>query len=98
MKKRLVTSYNNLTPELQEEVKKQYPNGFNDSMMRINKGPEDFFYAIVLETADINYLIKIDVKIDKHVDDEDEHYDDDEIKGADEIIGASDDNYDDNDQ
>lgn len=96
MKKRLVTSYNNLTPELQEEVKKQYPNGFNDSMMRINKGPEDFFYAIVLETADINYLIKIDVKIDKHV--EDEHYDDDEIKGADEIIGASDDNYDDNDQ
>lgn len=90
MKKRLVISYNSLTPEQQEEVKKQHPNGFQDSMMRISKGPDDFFYAIVFETEEINYLIKIDVKIGDHIEDEDEHFDDDEIKGADEIIGMDD--------
>ena len=51
-KKRVVVSYKNLSAELREEVKKKYPNGYTDSMIRIDKGPGDFFYAIVLETED----------------------------------------------
>ncbi|MFI3266461.1 MAG: hypothetical protein R3Y15_04840 [Rikenellaceae bacterium] len=92
MKKRLVISYDNLTPELKEEVKAQHPNGFNDSMMRIDKGADDFFYAIVLETEEINYLIKIDVKIDDKVDDDD-HFDDDEIKDTDDLISTGDEQF-----
>lgn len=85
-KKRLVTSYHNLSTELQNELKQLYPNGFSDSMMRIEKPNGDFFYAVPFETEDVNYLVKIDVKIDDRTDDDDDKdYYDDEIKGADEL-------------
>lgn len=85
-KKRLIVSYHNLAPELQEELKKQYPLGYTDKMLRIEKGPGDFFYAVLLETAEINYLVKVDVKIDDDPEEEeDKGYYDDEIKGAEEI-------------
>ena len=91
-KKRLVVSYHNLPAELQEELKKKYPNGYTDSMLRIDKGPGDFFYAVVLETEDTSYLVKVDVKVDGQLDEEeDKEYYDDEIKGADDIQGGDDD-------
>ena len=71
-KKRVVVSYKNLSPELQEEIKKQYPNGYTDSMLRVDKGPGDFFYAIMLETEEVSYLVKVDVKVDDQVEDEDD--------------------------
>lgn len=55
-------------------------------MIRIDKGPGDFFYAVVFETEDTNYLVKVDVKIDGNPDEEDDKdYYDDDIKGADDI-------------
>ena len=90
-KKRLIVSYHNLAPELQEELKKQYPTGYTDKMIRIEKGPGDFFYAVLLETAEINYLVKVDVKIDDDPEEEeDKGYYDDEIKGAEEISSEGD--------
>ena len=86
-KKRVAISYKNLSPELRDEVKKQYPNGYTDHMIRIDKGPGDFFYAIVLETEDTSYLIKVDVKVDDQVEEDDKDFvGDDEIKDDDEII------------
>lgn len=83
-KKRVVISYKNLSPELQEEIKKQYPNGYTDSMLRVDKGPGDFFYAIMLETEEVSYLVKVDVKVDDQVEDEDDKdYYSDEIKETD---------------
>lgn len=58
-KKRLVVSYKNISEELREELKKSYPSGFQDAMIRVDKGPGDFFYAVDLETDDIHYLIKV---------------------------------------
>ncbi|MBR3775792.1 MAG: hypothetical protein IKL12_06770 [Alistipes sp.] len=85
-KKRLVTSYNNLTAEQQEEVKALYPRGFAEVMTRIDKPNGDFFYVVPYETDEVSYLVKIDVKIDDSTDDvDDDFYGDDEIKGADEI-------------
>lgn len=85
-KKRLVTSIHNLAPELLDELKRKYPLGFTDSMIRIDKPNGDFFYAVPFETADIMYLVKIDVKIDDSADDDDDKdYYDDDIKGADDI-------------
>jgi hypothetical protein len=95
-KKRVVVSYNNMAPELQDALKEKYPKGFTDSMIRIDKGPGDFFYAVVFETDDTNYLVKIDVKIDGNVDEEEEkEYYDDDIKGADDIMDNSSDDEDD---
>ena len=91
-KKRVAISYKNLSPELLEEVKKKYPYGWTDHMIRIDKSPTDFFYAIMLETEDTSYLIKVDVKVDaagQIEEDEDKEYCDDEIKGADDIADSS---------
>ena len=85
-KKRLVTSYNNLTAEQQAEVKALYPRGFAEVMTRIDKPNGDFFYVVPYETDEVSYLVKIDVKIDDSTDDvDDDFYGDDELKGADEI-------------
>ena len=92
-KKRLVTSFNNLPLELQEEVKAAYPLGYTDYMMRIDKPNGDFFFAVPFETEEISYLVKIDVKIDDvSGDEEDKDYYDDDLKGADEL--ANDDSED----
>lgn len=86
VKKHIVTSFRNLSPEMQEAVKEKYPIGFTDAMMRVDKPNGDFFYAVPFDTDDTAYLVKIDVKIDDNSQEEDEKdYFDDEIKGADEI-------------
>ena len=85
-KKRLVVSFNNMAPELQEEVKAAYPAGYTDFMMRIDKPNGDFFFAVPFETEEISYLVKIDVKIDDAPnEDDDKDYYDDDLKGADEL-------------
>ena len=85
-KKRLVVSFNNMAPELQEEVKAAYPAGYTDFMMRIDKPNGDFFFAVPFETEEISYLVKIDVKIDDASgEEEDKDYYDDDLKGADEL-------------
>ena len=76
-KKRLVASFRNLPSELQEAIKQKYPLGFSEAMMRIDKPNGEFFYAVPFETDEINYLVKIDVKIDDRADDD--------IKGADDL-------------
>ncbi|MDR2912424.1 MAG: hypothetical protein LBV38_03885 [Alistipes sp.] len=97
-KKRLIISYHNLSPELLEELKRQYPLGYTDKMIRIEKGPGDFFYAVLLETAEINYLVKVDVKIDDDPEEEDDKgYYDDDIKGAEDIADDGGDDGDDDD-
>ena len=98
-KKRLVTSFNNLAPELQEAVKAAYPLGYTDYMMRIDKPNGDFFFAVPFETEEISYLVKIDVKIDDMSgEEEDKDYYDDDLKGADELANDNmdDDTADDN--
>ena len=86
-KKRLVASFNNLSPELQEEIKAFYPKGFAEVMTRFDKPNGDFFYYVPFETEDTSYLVKIDVKIDDKAEEavEEDYYGDDELKGADEI-------------
>ncbi len=87
IKKHIVTSLHNLPQELQDAVKEQYPLGFTDAMIRINKPNGDFFYAVPFDTDEVAYMVKVDVKIDDKAqeDDDKDYYDDDEIKGADEI-------------
>jgi hypothetical protein len=72
-KKKLVISYKNLTPELLALVKKKYPYGYQDHVIKVSKPNNEFFYAITLDTEDASYLIKVNVKIDtKPKDDDDE--------------------------
>ena len=67
-KKRLVTSFDNLSPELQDALKKKYPYGFLDHVIKVNTATS-YFYAVTLETEDASYLVKVNVKIDSSLDD-----------------------------
>lgn len=85
-KKHIVASFHNLIPELQDAVKEKYPLGFTEAMIRVDKPNGDFFYAVPFDTEEVAYLVKIDVKIDDNpTEDDDKEYDDDEIKGADDL-------------
>ena len=89
VKRRSVVSFANLPEELQEEVKKLYPYGYNEAMMRIEKPNGDFFYAVPFETEEVSYLVKVTVKIDDHIEDNDDSdYYTDDLKGADEFADS----------
>lgn len=91
VKRRSVISYANLSPELQDEIKRLYPAGYNEAMMRIEKPNGEFFYAIPFETEEVSYLVKVTVKIDDHVEEEeDKDYYSDDLKGADEFADHAD--------
>jgi hypothetical protein len=64
-KKRIITSYEKLTPEVLDALKKQYPHGYADAVIKVDKGSEQFFHAIPVETDDTSYLVKVQVNIDK---------------------------------
>lgn len=93
-KKRVIVSYVNLSPELLQAFKTTYPHSYNEALIRIDKPGGDFFYVVPLETEEISYLVKVDVKIDtKPEEDLDKDYytdDEDEISGADQIADSAD--------
>ncbi|WP_302152310.1 hypothetical protein [uncultured Alistipes sp.] len=96
-KKHIVASLHNLSPELQEAVREKYPLGFTDAMMRVDRSNGDFFYAVPFDTDEVAYLVKIDVKVDDHAqDDDDKDYYDDEIQddGSSEGLEENDDDVD----
>jgi hypothetical protein len=96
-KKRLVVSYKNCSEEVLEAIKKKYPAGYNDYVMKVQKPNNDFFYAITVDTADASYLVKVDVKIDNLTEEEFEKEFGEEGGGAvseDSPIGREDDNID----
>ncbi|MDR0687719.1 MAG: hypothetical protein LBF55_03410 [Prevotellaceae bacterium] len=71
-KRRVVVSFKNLTPELLELLREKYPNGWNDYVIKVNKSETDFFHAVMLETDEASYLVKVDVKIDARPKDDDD--------------------------
>lgn len=90
-KRRSVISYANLSPELQIELKKAYPTGYTDHLVRIDKPNGEFFCAVPFETEEVSYLVKINVKIDEHPEEIfEKNYDDDNVKDEDIIEKSSD--------
>lgn len=75
-KKKIVISYKNLDPEIRKELEGQYPGGYQEDIIKIDKGNGDYFFALPMETEDTSYLVKIDVKVDLNHDDDDDTYHD----------------------
>lgn len=63
-RKRLVISYSNVTPEVLEAIRKKYPLGYSNHVIKVNTRGDEFFYAITVDTEDASYLVKVPVKID----------------------------------
>lgn len=67
-KKKIVVSYKNLEPEIVDLVKEQYPTGYAEHLIKVDRGNGQVFYAVTLNTETVDYLIKVDVKIDSEID------------------------------
>jgi hypothetical protein len=58
-KKKVIKSLENLSEELRDLVKDQYPNGYESSISRIVNAKRESIFVFPLETADATYLIKV---------------------------------------
>ncbi|MDR3366502.1 MAG: hypothetical protein LBO71_06015 [Prevotellaceae bacterium] len=86
-----MVSFKNLSPELLELLKQRYPTGWGDYVIKVNKSETDFFHAVMLETDDASYLVKVDVKIDAPPKDDDDILDSvisHVVEGGSDVIAA----------
>ena len=60
-KKRVIKSLDNLSEDLKELLKKQYPNGYEGSITRIATPKKEPMFVFPLETDDAIYLVKVPV-------------------------------------
>jgi hypothetical protein len=60
-KKRVIKSLENLSEDLRELLKDQYPNGYESSITRITNAKKEPIFVFPLETTDAIYLIKVPV-------------------------------------
>ena len=70
-KKNLIVSYKNLSEELQETFKEQYPEGYRDYLQRFEKPNGDTIFVVPMETEDTMYMVKFDVVIDSAYEEDD---------------------------
>ncbi len=70
-KKRVIISYHNLPPEILEAFKEKYLYGYSEFITKVTKPNNDIIYCVPLETDDAIYMVKIDVKVDSKMSDED---------------------------
>ena len=60
-KKRAIKSLENLSDDLRDLIKDQYPNGYESSISRITNAKKEPIFVFPLETSDAIYLIKVPV-------------------------------------
>jgi len=49
-----------------EAIRKKYPDGYADYIIKVATNNNGHFYAITVETENANYLVKVSVKIYKN--------------------------------
>jgi hypothetical protein len=97
-KKRAIKSLENLSDDLKDLIKDQYPNGYESSISRITNAKKEPIFVFPLETSDAIYLIKVPVTKNSEGEYDVESKPEDEFdnSGDDDTISANsdDDNYD----
>jgi hypothetical protein len=58
-KKRVIKSLENLSEDLKDLLKDQYPNGYEGSITRITNAKKEPIFVFPLETEDATYLVKV---------------------------------------
>lgn len=60
-KKRIIKSLENLTEDLKNILRDQYPNGYESSITRITNAKKEPIFVFPLETDDATILVKVPV-------------------------------------
>ena len=71
--KRIIVDYNKLNKEILDLLLEKFPDGYDDSdiiSFRNSKGEQ--IEAVEIKTDDINYLVKIDMKLQQAIKDYEE--------------------------
>ena len=76
-KKRIVINYEKLTEDIINRIKMEYPDGFEDNLIKFTNAKGNFVSALPFETEDIYYLIRMTEKEAQDIIREDDDYDDD---------------------
>src|SRR3954471_12806285 len=58
-KKKVIKSLENLSEELKELLRDQYPNGYEGSITRITNAKKEPIFVFPLETEEATYLVKL---------------------------------------
>lgn len=99
-KKRAIVSYEKLTIEQKKELLVAFPDGFSSGMTQIKTPTGEILDALLWETEEVIYLVKLNRMPTKPVvtdDDDDDDFEDDDIAKIDAVKGEEDDDIDDDD-
>lgn len=70
-KKRVIVDYKSLPEQMLERLAIQYPDGFDDHIIKYTNAKGDRVSAVPVETDDTYYLVKMSVALRQMVDDVD---------------------------
>lgn len=105
-KKRAIVSYDKLTIDQKKQLLEAFPDGFSSGMTQVKTPTGDILDALLWETEEVIYLVKLDkpqvkaVKVDEDEEDDFDMLPSDDVKGEeDEVMDDDDDDeYDDEDE
>ncbi|MES1226313.1 MAG: hypothetical protein ABUT20_63145 [Bacteroidota bacterium] len=94
-KKKVIKSLENLSEDLRELIKEQYPNGYESSITRIMNAKKEPIFVFSLDTEDATYLVKVPAtkNSDGGYDVESEGQDFEGGGSGDDVAGGSDDDF-----
>jgi hypothetical protein len=68
--KRVIKDFKTITPEVMALINDQYPYGYEDTqLVTFVNAKGEFVKALEVRTDEIVYLIKLDRKLDEHIND-----------------------------
>ena len=79
-KKRAIVSYDKLTIEQKKELLKSFPDGYGSSLTMIKTPTGESLEALIWETEEIIYLVKINRTVTRALDDDDDEEEEDELE------------------
>ncbi len=97
-KKRVIKSLENLSDDLKELLRDQYPNGYESSITRITNAKKEPIFVFPLETDDATYLIKVPATKNSDGEYDVEGNPEKEFEGAAAAAGGDDDDFGSNDE
>jgi hypothetical protein len=99
-KKKVIKSLENLSEDLKELLREQYPNGYEGSITRITNAKKEPIFVFPLETDDATYLVKVPATKNSEgeydVESKPEPEMDNQGGGDDDDFGSSDNDFDNN--
>lgn len=102
-KRRAIVSFEKLSAEQKKQLEKAFPDGYSNQLTSIKTPTGEVMDALIWETEEIIYLVKINkAAFRTALDDDDDDYDGDDMEsdipvGDDDDVDDSDDDVDDSD-